>query len=288
MLGCFGQQVGLFAYPVAPESMPLGRPRANYIVEHFWEAMPWKKAHTMPARMERTLRDFAGMLPLASPDTVHRSVGKLIEGARKKTECFEALIPMAEATFHSDTALLFSDEVYLPFAEAASQFKKFPQAERRRYGLQAQVIRSTSVGAELPPIKATRRDGTEFALNDTATRASSYVIIIEQPGSERFDRVSFAANYAVNSLINSGLLKPVLIYAGTAPDEWWKTTEGLSSSWSVGELPDASQWFDLRVSPAVYVLSSEMNVAAKWMPVPSLIANCESLLKRANQTVDEK
>ncbi|MDE5660791.1 MAG: DUF5106 domain-containing protein [Muribaculaceae bacterium] len=286
-LGALAQGATLFAYPVAPESLPFGRPRANYIVEHFWDDMPWKTAHTMPMKMENTLRGFADFLTIASADTVHRSVNKLIAGARKKAECFDALMTMAEATFYSDTAHLYSDEVYLPFVEAASTFKKLPAERRERYARQARVIKASSEGMTLPAITARRSDGSEFALNDTVSGAMTYVIIIEQPGSSRFERVRFAANHAVNSLAEAGLIKLMLIYAGEAPEQWWLTTAGLSGSWSVGELPDAAEWFDLRQSPGVYLLDGKMTVTAKMMPVDVLIANCENLVNSINRSIVE-
>lgn len=268
-----------FPYPVAPESLPVGRPRANYIVEHFWEQMPWKTAHTMPQKMENTLRAFADFLPLASADTVHRSIGKLIDGARKKPQCFATLMRIAEATFHSDTAVLYSDEVYLPFAAAAAKFKKLPEEERARFAEQARIIETSSEGSTLPALAATRRDGSQFALNDTTSGAATYVIIIETPEAGRFDRVRFAANFATHQLIDANLLKPILLYAGKAPEEWWSSTENLPQNWLVGEMPDAAGRFDLRQAPAIYLVDRQMKVISKWMPMDILISNSERLVK---------
>lgn len=279
LLTAAAQTDALFPYPVAPESLPIGRPRANYIVEHFWDRMPWKNAHTMPRKMENTMRDFADFLPLASADTVHRSIDKLINGARKKPQCFAALMRIAEATFHSDTAVLYSDEVYLPFAAAAAKFKKLPAEERARFADQARIIETSSEGSTLPAIAATRRDSSQFVLNDTTSGASSYVIIIETPGAERFDRVRFAANFATHQLIDANLLKPILLYAGKAPEEWWSSTENLSQRWLVGEMPDAARWFDLRQAPAIYLVDQHMKVISKWMPIDMLISNSEHLVK---------
>lgn len=273
------QANALFAYPVAPESLPVGRPRANYIVEHFWDAMPWKNAHTMPRKMEQTMREFADFLPLASVDTVHRSLNKLITGASKRQECFSELMRIAEATFHADSAILFSDEVYLPFARAASQFKKFSAERRAHYGSQARVIETSSEGSILPALSATRRDGSQFALNDTTSGAQSYVIIIETPDSESFERVRFSANHAVRQLADAGLMKPALIYAGKAPDRWWAAVKNLPANWNVGEMPDAAESFDLRQKPAVYLLNPQMQIVVKWMPLGLLVSNCEQLIQ---------
>jgi len=274
--------------PTVPDDVPLGRPRANYIVEHFWDKMPWKKAYTMPGKMEATLRNFAGLLPLAAADTVYLSINKLINGASKKAENFKALMPMAEATFHSDTAMFYSDDVYLPFARAAAAHKKLDKGERERYARQAQIIESSAQGKTLPGLQITRRDGSTFALNDTTSGAQSYVIIIETEESGRFDRVEFAANIAARQLVTAGLLKPVLIYAGEARDDWWSSTDGLPEQWSVGQLPDAGDYFDLRVAPAIYMADPQMVVATKWMPMPSLISNCEHLIQTLQKQLEQQ
>lgn len=282
------QAQGLFGLPEVPDEVALGRPRANYIIEHYWDKMPWKSAHTMPRKMETTLRDFAELLPLASADTVFLSIDKLLKGASKKPELMRALMPMAEATFHSDTAVLLSDEVYLPFARAAAKYKKLDASERERYRIQANIIETSSEGRTLPAVMATAGNGSQFALNDTTSGAHSYVYIIETPESGRFERVRFAANVAARQLVAAGLLKPVLLYAGKAPADWWESTAGLPKQWSVGELTNAGDLFDLRRAPAIYMASPQMTVVSKWMPMSALLTNCEQLIQALQKQLEQQ
>lgn len=271
----------LFPYPVPPESLPLGRVRANYMVEHFWDRVPWKSAYTAPAKMQQALNDFCDFLPLAAPDTMRLSVGKLIKESQRKPSDFATLMRLAQTTFNSDSAVLFSDEVYLPFAEAAAKYKKFSAREREQYRIQAQRICSSSEGSTLPQLTATDRDGKQVALNDTTSGASTYVFILETPGASaaRFDRVRFAANVSARWLIEAGLVKPVLICAGEADADWWKSTASLPGEWTVVQMPQAADYFDLRVQPAIYMADSAMVIVGKWMPMNTLITNCEQLIR---------
>lgn len=282
MLASQAQTATLFPYPVPPESLPLGRPRANYMVENFWQHCPWKMAYTDPAKMEGALRDFAGMLPLAAPDTVHASINRLIKQTQKNPSDFAKLMHMAESVFNSDSAVIMSDEVYLPFAEAAASYKKFKPEERAAYARKAQIIHTSAQGAVMPGITATDRNGFTFALNDTTSGAQTYLIILESPdnASTRFERVRFAANIAARRLIEAGVLKPILLLTAKADEDWWKSTETLPEQWSVGEMPQAGEYFDLRVQPANYMLNDRMEVISKWMPMSALIANCEQLIRR--------
>lgn len=276
-----------FTYPSVPETIPPGRQRANYMVMHFWDRCPWKNAYSSVSRMESALRDFAELLPHASADTVHLSINKLIKETSKRPADMSSLLRMARATFQSDSAALFSDEVYMPFAAAGASAKKLPAAERERCARELEVLRTCSEGQTLPSITATGRDGSTFALNDTISGAATYVIILENPDNTpaRFDRVRFASNISAEALIDAGLLKPILIAAGTPGEAWWASTSSLSDKWAVGVMPDADRHFDLRLSPAVYVLNSSMQIERKLMPLNLLIANCEQLLRnlRASQ-----
>lgn len=275
------QTASYFPYPVPPESLPLGRARANYMVEHFWDHCHWKTAYSAPAKMQGALEDFANILPLAAPDTIRLSTAKLIKESQKKPADFATLMRMAESTFNSDSASLFSDEVYLPFAEAASSFKKFTADERAKYALQAQRIRSTAEGATLPALKAHGRNGQPVMLNDTTCGAATYVILLEEPADRdaRFTRLQLTANVAARRLVDAGLLKPLLVYTGKADGDWWKGTENLPEQWTVVEMPDAGEYFDLRMRPSLYMLDSDMTVVSKWMPMSALIANCEQLIR---------
>lgn len=289
-IGLWAQQAGWFPYPVPPESMPLGRARANYMVEHFWDHCPWKSAYSSTARMESAMRDFADFLPIAAPDTVHLSIAKLIKESQKKPADFEKLLLIAESTFNSDSAAIFSDEVFYPFVEAASTYKKFKAEQREPYSRKARIIATSSEGKTLPALKASRRDGSSFALNDTTSGASSYVIILETPGDAggRFDRVRFSANVAARRLIESGLLKPILLSTVKANEDWWKSTENLPQEWEVGEMPEAGEYFDLRMRPAIYMLDPRMEVISKWMHMQLLINNCEQLVRYLESQQQQK
>lgn len=281
MAGVSAQEAATyFPYPTPPESLPMGRPRANYMVEHFWDHAPWKTVYTAPARMEATLRDFAGILPLASPDTVQLSIAKLIKESSKKPQWLSQLLKMARATFRSDSAELFSAEVYIPFARAGVQAKKLSAEEREQFARELKWMESTSVGHTLPALQGWKQDGTPVSLNDTTPGAGTYVLILEKPGdlNARFERVRLMGSAAVRALVEAGAVHPTIVHAGRADDEWWRGVEGLPAGWEAVELPDAEEYFDLRVNPSVFILDGDMTVVGEWMPVSLLIANCENIV----------
>lgn len=260
--------------------MPYGRQRANFLVEHYWDRCPWKSAFSSPGRMELSLREFASFLPHASADTVMASINRLIGNVRKKPEYFNRLLQMAEATFHCDTAILYSDQVFIPFAREAASNKKLPAETRQHYAAVLQVLENSSEGAKLPAIPAIDVAGTPVMLNDTTPGVQTYVYFFERPDDSigRLDRVMFANNVAVSKLVEAGFVKPIVVYTSTANQSWQK--RDMPQGWSAIAIDNADQWFDLSASPAIYLTDSTQTITAKLLPVGSLTANCQQLVSR--------
>lgn len=270
-----------FPYPTAPESLPYGRPRANYIVEHFWDRCPWKSAYSSTARMEQTISDFASFIPHAQADTVFQSIDVLIKNTQKKPSDFLTLLNIAEAKFYSDTSATFSPEVYRPFAEAAATYKKFKTEQRAKYFGQAMIIKNSSEGQPISSLEVLDINGAKSSLNDTIEGIQTYILIFERPEAGRTERVFFAGNVAVNKLTEAGLIQPILIGVGTPDESWWNSTKTLPKGWRVVSLPNAESIFDLRANPSVYLADGKMVITSRLMPINFLTANCEQLVKSA-------
>lgn len=266
-----------FPAPQPPESMPLGRPRANFMVEHYWDHCPWKSAFSAPAKMEESLRDFAQLLPLAQADTAMVGISNLIDAVKRRPDDLQKLIRMAQANFYSDTTDLRSPQIYLPFAQAGVDCKKLPKDSRHELSSQVQIIQNSLPGALVAPLKAYRQDDSSFLLSDTTAAAPSTLLYFELPGQDRINRTLFAANISVMKLVESGLLKPILVYAGTPDDSWWST---IPAGWTPVSIPQATEWFDLSITPALYLLDEHLHISSPLMPLGILTINCENL---ANQ-----
>ncbi len=268
-----------FPYPTAPESLPIGRPRANYLVEHFWDRCPWKSAYSSRAKMQQTLTDYADYLPIAAPDTVFASINTLIKNTQKKPADFETLMNMTEAVFYSDTSEYRSEQIYLPFAQAGATFKKFKPAQRAVYERQARIIENSMEGNPVPHLEVTDMAGNKSFLNDTVPGVETYILFFERPEAGRMDRVLFAGNVSANKLVEAGLVQPVLVCAGQPDEAWRESTTRLPEGWRAVALPDAENQMDLKMNPSIYLADKSMNIISKLMPLSLLRINCEQLVK---------
>jgi len=169
-----------FPMPAVPESMPLGSQRANYVVEHYWDFCPWKSAFSAPRRMQESLSTFAELLPLAQRDTAMTAVRSLVAQVNKKPDELLSLATMAEAVFYSDTAVVASDEAFLPFVQAVNKNKKIKGEAREHFERLESVITHSAEGLPVPSLKVRLADGSTVALNDTTSSASAYLIFFRQ------------------------------------------------------------------------------------------------------------
>jgi hypothetical protein len=274
-----------FPMPAVPESMPLGSQRANYVVEHYWDFCPWKSAFSAPRRMQESLSTFAELLPLAQRDTAMTAVRSLVAQVNKKPDELLSLATMAEAVFYSDTAVVASDEAFLPFVQAVNKNKKIKGEAREHFERLESVITHSAEGLPVPSLKVRLADGSTVALNDTTSSASAYLIFFDKPDDAlaRFDRVRLTANVAVNRLVDSGNLKPLLLYPGKPDEAWWTDVSTMPATWTVGALEEARNYFDFRLEPAIYVADSSMKITAKFLTVDLLISNCERLGAQLSQ-----
>ena len=272
-----------FPYPAVPESLPVGRARANYIVEHFWDHCPWKSAFSSHKKMENALREYAEIFPLAAADTVFASIDNLIDKVSKRPKDLVELTRMAEALFYADSAYFPNEEIYARFATAASKHKKTPAADRERLKRQIQVINHSKEGAALPAIPMTLADGSTIMLNDTTDAYSGeYILIFDIPDSPdgRMERLFLQANASASALIESEWIKPIFIYPGTPDQSWWKALENVPQKWIVAALPQAFDYFDLRHLPNVYIVDSNKVIPRTNLTIPFMIQTCEEIMNQ--------
>ena len=283
---CFSVRVNaadnkLFPYPVAPDSVMNLTSRCNFLVDHFWDRCNFKTVFSSLDRLNAAFGDWTIFIPHASADTVHIAIDRLINNVRKSGPNTLSLARIAEGWLYSDTSEIFSEEVYLPFARAAAQHKKISGADRARFESQAKQIESSGIGAIVPPVGFTLPDGGKTNLGEVK---SQYVVLFfSDPECEdcSLATLRLSVDMSTRSLIDSGVLSIVCLYPGDSKDsKWAEKTASLPSSWVAGANPDLDEYFDLRTSPAFFLLDKDHKVMAKNIYLDNLL-NAFSIL---NQT----
>ena len=261
----------LFPYPQAPEEITNLYQRCNFLVDHFWDRCNFNTAFSSLQRLDAAFGDWIQFMPYASADTVHMSIDRLLEKVKKSGPNTLALARMAEKRLWADTAEIRSDEIYLPFAKAAATHKKISGADRARFAAHVKMIENSSVGSSLPPLKLTAPDGSKSLLSDI--EGTNVVLFFNDPDCSdcNMARVRLSADYNARRLIDAGKLVFVSIYPGEPNDAvWLAAATEYPQNWTIVAAPDADEYFDLRETPAIYLVNNKI-IKVKNVPVDNLL-----------------
>lgn len=264
-------QETLFPYPSAPETLGTLQERCDWLVLRFWDRCNFDTAFRNRDKLHKSFGDWISIMQHSSLDSATVAIDRLIHRFEKKGPETVALADIAEAWLYSDTTETFQEELYLPFAVAASNAKKVPSAEKARFAMHRQVIESSAVGRTVPELAFEKRDGGTFRLSEI--EGKSILLFFNDPdcGDCRLAKVRLGADYNTNALIDRGEMAIVSIYAGEPDDAWRQAMSTVPDSWIVVALPDADLYFDLSESPAFFYLNSAQKVLAKHLDLEYLL-----------------
>lgn len=260
-----------FQYPQAPENLTSLTQRANYVVEHFWDKCNLTSAFSSRAKMTKAFQDYITYMQFASKDTTLISINKLIKEVQKKPKNMLTLAQIAEETLYGDSAIFWSDELYLQFATAVNNTKKLSKAEKARYKHQETVLTNSLVGSIAPNFKITTPDGNELQFDSIKAPAIILFFNDIECTDCRLAKVRLATDINLNKLIDRGVIKIVSIHPGEASEEWITEANNYPKNWIVGACEDIYDMFDMRTTPTIYQLDDKHKIVAKNLNVDGIL-----------------
>lgn len=274
-----------FLYPTAPESITDFKQKCNYTTWHFWDNCNLKSAFSSRKRMKGAMEDFFSIAVHAAPDTVFPTINKLIETVRKNSaDNMLTLGELAEELLYTDSAYIYSEELYLPFAEGVAQTKKINSANRLRFERHAKILGHTQLGMIAPNFEFTRPDGSKGHLHDGLGKR--IILVFNDPDCDdcRMTMVRLSADFNLRQLIEKGYLNLYSIYPGEITEEWKASVTDYPSEWIVGALENAEEMFDLSMSPTIIYLDPNAKILSKTIDKGRLI----DMLRLLNTNVAPK
>lgn len=261
-----------FPYPTVPESKSSLTERCNYLVDHFWERCNLKQSFSSIEKLNGAFGDWVSFMPYATSDTIFMSVDNFLNDVNKLGPKYMSQIgEMAERWIYSDSAEIYSEELYLPFAKAIASNKKIDKNQREKFEKQARIIENSGLNRTIPLLEYIKPDGSKSNLNDAI--ASRVVLFFVEP--DCFDctlaKARLSADYNVNQLIDMGLVKFVALYPGKADEKWQAEAESYPSNWIVGACDEINDYFDLKDKPDIYYIDARRKVLGKNITVEALM-----------------
>lgn len=261
-----------FEYPQAPESLTTLSQRANFVVEHFWDRCNLKSAFSSRDKMAKAFRDYVTYMQFATKDTTITSINKLIKEVQKKPKNMLTLAQIAEETLYGDSALFWSDELYLQFTNAVIKTKKISKADKARYEHHAKILTNSLTNSTLPNFEYETPNGEKQQFD--SIKAPAIILFFNDIDCTdcQLAKVRLATDINLNKLIDLGVIKIVSIYPGEANEEWKMEASNYPKNWIVGACNDIYDMFDMRVIPTIYQLDENHKIIAKNLNVDGILS----------------
>lgn len=270
-----------FQYPIVPDSISTLTARCNFLANHFWDYCDLKSAFSSKQRMADEFKGYLEILQLASPDTALTAVDRFTARLDKQPKDLLFIAGIAEAELYSDSAKVWVDELYIPFARAVERNKRVDKASKLRFKHQADILTNSLPGTRIPSIPYVTADGRKGdVLNDSA---QVIVLFINDPECSECSlaRIRLHADISTSQLIDDGVVKIISISA-VDPDDKWKTeVADYPADWIVAANPDIDMTLDLRGgTPSFYILDRNHKIRFKHLDVNQVLDVMRQLKKR--------
>ena len=232
----------LFEYPVAPEEIVTLSDKSNWLMQHFWDNMDFKKKAE-----------------------VDKSVASLLDKIQKNPTLLLQFTKAAESSLYSERADIWIDEVYLKFLDAFLKNKKIPEIRKRRYERQMRQISNSLNGSIAPSFDFTTPTGTPGKFQPIGVFT---IIEFGDPDCDdcRHAKLRMETDVRFSSLVERGLVN-VLFIIPDPVDGWQTKMTDYPANWVTGASDTVSDILDLRLTPSFYVIGKDGKIMAKNVSV---------------------
>lgn len=252
-----------FPYPLVPDSIQTLDGRSNFLITHFWDFCDLKKGFSSRAKMAGAFKDYLSFMPYANARVVHKSIAKFLKDIEKQPDDMVFIAHTAEQLVHSDTAQIFSDELYLPFAQAVVNNKRVKKEDKEYFAPQVKVLTATMLQSRMPDISYTDRNGNSAFFSPDSTQV--LLLFFTEPGNSDalLAKARLNADSKATTYIKEGLMKVVAIAKTEPGEEWLNFAKTLPEEWIVGANPKIDSEYDIRFIPSFYVVDGNGNILLK-------------------------
>ncbi|MDE5673391.1 MAG: DUF5106 domain-containing protein [Duncaniella sp.] len=270
-----------FPYPIIPDSIGMFQKRCDYLARHFWDFCDLKKAFSAKAKMAQEFNVYISILKNANPDSAIASVVRFNKKLEKQPADQLFMAECAENLLYGDTAEMWIDELYLPFAHAVASNKRIDKATKARFAHQEKILKNSLARFPAPSLPYTTREGTAGNLDNDS--ADVVVVFFNDPDCDdcNLAKLRLDADISTTQLIAEGKLKVVSISLSEPTQEWKEAVASYPSTWRVGANPDADMTIDLRAgTPEFYILDRNHNIRFKHLSIDQVLDVTRQLKKR--------
>ena len=256
----------LFEYPVSPEEIVTLSDKSNWLMQHFWDNMDFKKKGAVnQSALNDAFKVYSLPMQWAEKAEVDKSVASLLDKIQKNPTLLLQFTKAAESSLYSERADIWIDEVYLKFLDAFLKNKKIPEIRKRRYERQMRQISNSLNGSIAPSFDFTTPTGTPGKFQPIGVFT---IIEFGDPDCDdcRHAKLRMETDVRFSSLVERGLVN-VLFILPDPVDGWQTKMTDYPANWVTGASDTVSDILDLRLTPSFYVIGKDGKIMEKNVSV---------------------
>lgn len=263
----------LFPIPSAPSDLTSLQERTDYVISHFWEHCNVKSILSSQQKFINAFDTYVKLMPYGSRRVVIRSIYDLLSQLEKNPKELLFVAEQAEAYLYSDSAVVQSDEAYIPFARAVATNKKINRNDKDRFERQVRLLQDCNVGMPAPELAFTDSKGSRTNIAAAADTASYSILFFTEADCTDciMARGRLAANHTINDLIGKGLIKVIALTTDAPSSDWESQVSRFPEEWVVGSATDAEDIYDIRQKPTFYIIDRGQKIVSKNTPIDDII-----------------
>lgn len=252
----------LFEYLVAPEEIVTLSDKSNWLMQHFWDKMDYKKKEAVnQSALNDAFRTYTLPMQWADKVEVDKAVDKQIQFLSKNPTLQLQFMKAAEEALYGNRAKIWIDEVYVKYLQAFLKNKKIKDTRKIRYRRQLQQIQNSMIGAYPPSFDFTTPTGAPGKFQPIGVFT---IIEFGDPECDdcRHAKLKMETDMKFTSLVDRGLVNVMFIIPDPV-DGWQTSLAGFPSKWVVGASDTVSDQLDIRSTPSFFVIGKDGKIVAK-------------------------
>lgn len=264
--------------PAVPAVITEPRDRADYIMEHFFDAMPFAD-HSLSldtAVVEQNMANFLSLTAEGSPEGLRKAASALAdrwgEAGPEVTALWTATVE--KYLYHPDSPM-HSEDAFIAMARAITGSQAIPPELKMRTAHLLDLSLRNRPGERPADFRFTTPDGRALTLRGALSPSGSTLLLLYDPNCPSCAETLAALRGMpeLSEAVASGRLKVVAVYPGEDAEAWRAHLSALDPAWTVGmasrELED-QELYDLYVMPVMHLIGPDGRLTAKDLRLPQL------------------
>lgn len=274
-LQAVAQGVRELPLPQVPSSLTVPVQRADYILEHFWDAMDWSDTALSrdTAFMEQHIANYFSVAPHASPKGTKRAMEGVVSHAATDSLTLHLITTLTHRYLGEPESPVYDDAAYEQMCRALSV--AYPPESRQgiHIAYQLECLGKNHPGIPAADFTFIDRDGIHHQLLKTLQPQARTILVFFDPDcTDCHSLADTMRNDAdINLQVSAGTLQVVFITPFDTDLTLWKSyADTLPHQWIVGYSPkgriETDKLYHLPVIPAIYLLEPGAIVARRNAP----------------------